>query len=64
MHAEWLGNKFTLIDTGGLDFEKNDEISSNIVKQAKLAIEMADVVIFLTDINVLLSALAFGVFLK
>ena len=30
-HAEWLENKFTLIDTGGLDFEKDDEISMNIV---------------------------------
>ena len=48
-HAEWLDNKFTLIDTGGLDFEKDDEISTNIVKQAKLAIEMADVTLFVVD---------------
>ena len=48
-HAEWLENKFTLIDTGGLDFEKDDEISTNIVKQAKLAIEMADVTLFVVD---------------
>lgn len=48
-HAEWLDNGFTLIDTGGLDFDKEDEISVNIVKQAKLAIEMADVVVFVVD---------------
>ncbi len=47
--ATWLDNEFTLIDTGGLDFEKNDEISVNIVKQAKLAIEMADVIVFVVD---------------
>ena len=48
-HAEWLDNSFTLIDTGGLDFEKNDEITINIVSQAKLAIEMADVILFVVD---------------
>ena len=47
--AVWLDNEFTLIDTGGLDFEKDDEISINIVKQAKLAIEMADVTLFVVD---------------
>ncbi len=47
--AVWLDNEFTLIDTGGLDFEKSDEISVNIVKQAKLAIDMADVVVFVVD---------------
>ncbi len=48
-HAEWLDNGFTLIDTGGLDFEKDDEISINIVKQAKLAVETADVILFVVD---------------
>lgn len=48
-HATWLDNNFTLVDTGGLDFEKDDEISVNIVKQAKLAIEMADVTLFVVD---------------
>ena len=47
--AEWLDNYFTLIDTGGLDLDKEDEISVGIVKQAKLAIEMADVTIFVVD---------------
>lgn len=48
-HASWLDNGFTIIDTGGLDFEKKDEISFGIVKQAKLAIEMAEVIIFVVD---------------
>lgn len=55
-HAEWLDNGFTLIDTGGLDFDKEDEISVNIVKQAKLAIEMADVVVFVVDSTTELSS--------
>ncbi len=48
-HATWLDNNFTLIDTGGLDLDKDDEISVNIVKQAKMAIEMADVTMFVVD---------------
>lgn len=47
--ANWLDNNFILIDTGGLDFDSQDEISVNIVKQAKLAIEMADVIVFVVD---------------
>ena len=47
--ASWLDNNFTIIDTGGLDFEKQDEISVNIVKQAKMAIEMADVTLCVVD---------------
>lgn len=47
--AEWLDNAFTLIDTGGLDLEKQDEITKNIVSQAKLAIDMADVIMFVVD---------------
>ena len=33
--VSWLDYNFTLIDTGGLDLDKNDEISQGIVKQAK-----------------------------
>ena len=45
----WLDNNFTIIDTGGLDFEKDDEISTGIVTQASLAIDMADVILFVID---------------
>lgn len=47
--ANWLDNNFVLVDTGGLDFDSQDEISVNIVKQAKIAIEMADVIVFVVD---------------
>lgn len=47
--ANWLDNNFILVDTGGLDFENQDEISVNIVKQAKVAIDTADVIVFVVD---------------
>lgn len=47
--AEWTGRWFTLVDTGGIDFEKSDEITTNILKQSKLAIDNADVVLFVVD---------------
>ena len=58
-HATWLDNNFTLVDTGGLDFEKDDIISINIVAQAKLAIETADVILFVVD-GVLIVSLHLG----
>lgn len=47
--AEWCGCGFTLVDTGGLDFSKNDEINSNILEQANLAVEVADIIVFMVD---------------
>lgn len=47
--AEWLGNHFTIIDTGGLEPEKEDTMMSNIQKQAQIAIETADVILFVVD---------------
>ncbi len=47
--ANWQNDYFVLVDTGGIDFENQDEISVNIVKQAKIAIEMADVIVFVVD---------------
>ena len=49
MDAEWLNYKFTLVDTGGLELKSQDEMHKHIVYQAKLAIEVADVIIFLVD---------------
>ncbi|MDD3839933.1 MAG: ribosome biogenesis GTPase Der [Clostridia bacterium] len=46
---EWLNNYFMLIDTGGLDFIKQDEIVSNIKRQAEIAIHEADVILFIVD---------------
>ncbi|MCT4612730.1 MAG: ribosome biogenesis GTPase Der [Clostridia bacterium] len=47
--VEWLTHKFTLIDTGGIEPDSNDKILSQMRRQAELAIEMADVVIFIVD---------------
>jgi len=47
--TEWCGRTFTLVDTGGLDFVENGIIASNIRKQAELAINEADQIIFVVD---------------
>ncbi len=47
--GEWLNRKFTMIDTGGLEPESNDIIVSQMKKQAEIAMELADVIIFLVD---------------
>ena len=49
MDAEWLNYKFTLVDTGGLELKSQDEMHKHIVYQAKLAIDVADVIIFMVD---------------
>ncbi len=47
--VDWLKYNFTLIDTGGLDLDSEEVIPAQMRKQAELAIEIADVVIFVTD---------------
>ncbi|NLY46508.1 MAG: ribosome biogenesis GTPase Der [Tissierella sp.] len=47
--AEWLNNYFTLIDTGGLEPDNEDTIMTNIRKQADIAIDTADVILFVVD---------------
>ena len=47
--GEWLGKYFTLIDTGGLEPQEDDIIMSNIKKQAQIAIDTADVILFVVD---------------
>lgn len=49
--AEWLNNKFTLIDTGGLEPESEDLILKQMYIQAEIAIEMADVILFVVDVQ-------------
>ena len=49
--ASWRGRDFTLIDTGGIEPESEDVILSQMRKQADIAIELADVILFLTDIK-------------
>ena len=47
--AEWLDYSFTLIDTGGIEPANDDIIASQMRRQAELAIETADVILFLVD---------------
>lgn len=47
--AEWRSNAFSLVDTGGLDFNQKDELNTNIQSQAQIAVELAEVIIFMTD---------------
>lgn len=49
--CEWLGHKFTLIDTGGIEPKTNDIILSQMKRQAQIAIETADVIMFVVDIK-------------
>ncbi len=49
MDAEWSNRTFTLVDTGGLDYAHQDIITSNIRKQANIAIKEADVILFVVD---------------
>ncbi len=48
--AEWRGKVFTLIDTGGLDFVgKEESLSGQVRQQAQIALEEADVLLFVVD---------------
>lgn len=48
---EWLDYKFTLIDTGGIEPESDDIILRSMREQAEIAIETADVIMFLVDVR-------------
>jgi len=54
--AEWRGRKFTLIDTGGIEPHTDDYIKKMMLRQAELAMETADVIIFLLDMKTGLTA--------
>ncbi len=47
--SEWLNRKFTMIDTGGIEPESSDIIVKQMIRQAQIAIEMADVIVFVVD---------------
>jgi len=49
--AEWLGKEFTLIDTGGIEPHSDDIILSQMRRQASLAIDMADVILFMVNVR-------------
>ncbi|MBE5738478.1 MAG: ribosome biogenesis GTPase Der [Clostridiales bacterium] len=47
--AEWCGYAFSIVDTGGLDVKNKDDFQNNITRQAQIAVELADVVVFMVD---------------
>lgn len=49
--GNWRGRSFTLVDTGGIEPESDDVILSQMREQANLAISMADVIVFVTDLK-------------
>ena len=49
LDAEWLNHTFTMVDTGGIEFDESDHILRSMRGQAQIAIEEADVILFLVD---------------
>ncbi len=49
--VSWLDKNFTLIDTGGIEPDTKDIILSQMREQAQIAIDTADVIIFLVDVR-------------
>lgn len=49
--ANWRNRDFTLVDTAGIEPESSDIIISQMKKQADIAIQIADVIIFMTDVK-------------
>ncbi len=49
--VDWRDREFTLIDTGGIEPESSDIILSQMREQAEIAIETADVIVFITDVK-------------
>ena len=49
--SNWRGRTFTVVDTAGIEPESDDIIISQMREQAKIAIEIADVIVFLTDVK-------------
>lgn len=49
--VDWAGHDFTLIDTGGIEPDSKDIILSQMHEQAQIAIDTADVIIFMTDLK-------------
>ena len=54
--SEWVGRKFRLVDTGGIEPNTDSQILAFMREQAQIAIDNADVIIFVTDIKTGLTA--------
>ena len=49
--CEWRNTKFRIIDTGGIEPESEDIILNQMRRQAELAMDIADVIVFITDVK-------------
>ena len=49
--VSWLDKEFTMIDTGGIEPDSRDVILSQMREQAQIAIDTADVIVFITDVK-------------
>ena len=49
--CEWLNRKFLLVDTGGIEPKTDDIILKQMRSQAEIAVDTADVIIFVTDLK-------------
>lgn len=49
--VEWLSHEFTIIDTGGIEPYSNDVILKQMRKQAEIAMETSDIIIFIVDVK-------------
>jgi GTP-binding protein len=49
--SEWNGRTFSVVDTGGIELDGDDQIMQSIRMQAEIAIEEADVIVFLVDVT-------------
>ncbi|MBO5772320.1 MAG: ribosome biogenesis GTPase Der, partial [Clostridia bacterium] len=47
--VSWCGKEFTIVDTGGIQLKSDDVMHKHIVEQAKIALDLADVVLFFVD---------------
>ena len=47
--SQWLDRPFIIVDTGGIDFDDTDDIAVEVRRQAELAIDEADVILFVVD---------------
>ncbi|OYS56157.1 GTPase, partial [Limosilactobacillus reuteri] len=54
-HAEWLGKHFSMIDTGGIEMS-DQPLLTQIRQQAEIAINEADVIIFVADVEHVITA--------
>ena len=47
--CEWCGHTFTMIDTGGIEIKSEDTMWKHIRRQAEIAVDIADVIVFVVD---------------